>query len=413
MKYLLLLLMLFQPPEGKQLASIFESNARLNLWHGSVRSGKTIGSMFRWLDFVNNAPPGDLLMTGKTLTTLKRNILRPLSDLTGEDYFAGISKKEIQMLGRRVYVEGANDESAVGKIQGMTLAGHYGDEVSLWPESYWQMGLSRLSVKDAKFFGTTNPDNPHHYLKTDVLDRTEELDLTDFHFVLDDNPFLDPVFVDALKREYTGLWHLRYVQGLWVVAEGAIYDMFDADVHVVDPGEIPEKIVRYWIGCDYGTTNPTVFLLLGQDKTGMLYVIDEYRWDSKEQGRQKTDSEYSRDFQKWNGKIRYSNVFVPPDATSFALQMHRDGIPRIATPDNTVIDGIRNVATVFSNDLIRISKKCPGLIRELQGYMWDAKAQETGIDKPIKQDDHGPDALRYIIRMIRQYWQPYLGRRAA
>src|SRR5690606_4293976 len=137
--------------------------------------------------------------------------------------------------------------------RGMTLAGAYGDEVTLWPESFFTMLLSRLSVPGAQFFGTTNPDSPGHWLKKRYLDRADELSLRRFRFTLADNPALDPAYVEALKREYTGLWYRRYILGEWVAAEGAIYDMFDPDRHVAR--ELPE-ILHWWVGVDYGTTNP-------------------------------------------------------------------------------------------------------------------------------------------------------------
>src|SRR5690606_17299071 len=139
---------------------------------------------------------------------------------------------------------------AVTKIQGLTLVGAMGDELSLTPESFFTMILSRLSVRGAKLFGTTNPDAPAHWLKRKFLARAGELDLATWHFTLEDNPALDPAYVAALKREYTGLWYKRYIQGLWVQAEGAIYDMFDPDRHVVST--LP-TLVQHWVGVDYGT----------------------------------------------------------------------------------------------------------------------------------------------------------------
>lgn len=416
MIYLLIILMSILPPSGKQLASIVESDARLNLWHGSVRSGKTVASVIRWLDYVRQAPPGDLLMTGKTQTTLKRNVLLPMSELMGCDYTEGLSTKQISILGRRVYVEGANDERSMGKIQGMTLAGHYGDEITLWPESYWKMSLSRISVEGAKFFGTMNPEGPYHYIKQDYIDRQDELDIKTFHLTISDNPHLSPAYVESLKKEYTGLWRRRYIDGLWVKAEGAIYDMFEdnpgqSGSHTVSKDNVDySNIIRYWVGVDYGTVNPTVFLLLGQHKDGTIYVLKEYRWDSKRQGRQKTDSQYASDFKRWIGKINYSNVYIDPSAVSFALELRNQGVKRVHKADNTVLDGIRNVSTLLSNGLLKIVKEeCPGLIKEMSGYVWDEKAAERGEDKPMKVDDHGPDALRYPVRMIFPgYCKPYV-----
>ena len=150
--------------------SIALSDARLNIWDGAVRSGKTVSSLLAWLYFVTQAPPGPLLMAGKTVTTLKRNILDTLSDMLGErDFKVRLSAREAVLFGRKVYLAGASDARAEGKLRGMTLAGAYGDELTLWPRSFFQMLLSRLSIEGARFYGTTNPDSSRHWLYTDYL----------------------------------------------------------------------------------------------------------------------------------------------------------------------------------------------------------------------------------------------------
>lgn len=385
---------LFSP---KGLRSITESTARLNVWHGAVRSSKTICSMVRWLEYVKSGPPGDLLMTGKTERTLKRNILDPLEQIIGRGFKYNRGTGEAKLLNRRIYIAGANDERSEGKIRGLTLAGAYGDELSLWPETFFKMLLSRLSVPGAKLFGTTNPDSPYHWLKTDYIDNSE-LDLKSWHFELEDNPNLDQAYIDSLKKEYTGLWYKRFISGLWVLAEGAIYDMWDDNVHAVDI--IPERFDRYYLGVDYATGNPTAFILIGQ--AGLkLYAIDEYYWDSARTGRQKTDAEYSADLKKFIEGRYPQAILVDPSAASFILQLRRDQVPGIRNADNSVLDGIRNVASFISGSRFFVyKKKCPNLLKEFAGYVWDPKAQKKGEDKPIKTNDHALDATRYVVNTI-------------
>jgi len=380
------------------LSSILESTARINLWEGAVRSSKTICSIVRWLEYVKNGPPGDLLMTGKTERTLKRNILDPLTEIVGARHFKynrGIG--EAKLYGRRIYIAGANDERSEGKIRGMTLAGAYGDELTLWPESFFKMLLSRLSVPGAKFFGTTNPDSPYHWLKADYLDK-EGLNLRSWHFGLEDNPNLDPAYIEDLKREYTGLWYKRFILGLWVLAEGAVYDMWDDHIHAVDI--IPERFDRCFLGVDYGTSNPTVFLLIGEHNH-CLYAVDEYYWDSSKTGRQKTDEEYSGDLKKFIEGRWPQSIIIDPSAASFITQLRKDGAAGIRQADNEVLEGIRNVASFLSGKRLFVyRKKCPNLLKEFASYVWDPKAQKKGEDKPIKQNDHSLDSLRYVVQTV-------------
>lgn len=378
---------------AKQFDSIIKSVARLNIWEGSVRSGKTIASIIRWVEYIKTCSNGDLLMIGKTERTLKRNILDVIEDIVGTKNFRynrGLG--EVYIFNRKVYIAGANDERSEGKIRGMTLAGAYGDELTLWPESFFKMLLSRLSIKGAKLFGTTNPDSPYHWLKTEYIDNNN-IDIKVFHFELEDNLALDPEYVKELKKEYTGLWYKRFIQGLWVLAEGTVYDMFDEGKHVISEMPVCE---RYWISIDYGTNNPTVFLLQGQ-KSEIYYTLQEYYYDSRKTGHQKTDEEYAEDLKIFIGDKYITNIVVDPSASSFIAQLKKDGFYNVRKANNDVLDGIRHVSTLLSNGKYFIHESCKNLIKEKASYVWDAKAQQRGEDKPLKQNDHASDAERYGI----------------
>ena len=78
----------WEPLSPKGLASIRDSTRRLNIWHGAVRSSKTINSIIRFLEFIVTAPAGDILISGKTERTVYRNILRTIQDIVGQDQFS-------------------------------------------------------------------------------------------------------------------------------------------------------------------------------------------------------------------------------------------------------------------------------------------------------------------------------------
>src|SRR5690606_30937155 len=142
--------------------------------------------------------------------------------------------------------------------------------------------VDRCSVPGAKIFGDTNPDSPFHWLMKHYLSRADGRDVARWRFRLEDNPVLSPEYVERLKRLHVGMWYRRMVLGEWVAAEGAVYDMFDPARHVVDT--LP-AMRNYWVGIDYGTTNPTVAVLLGLGDDERLYVVREWRWDSVAKGR--------------------------------------------------------------------------------------------------------------------------------
>lgn len=420
------------PLVGKQAESVRLATARGNLWEGAVRSSKTVSSILAWLRYVRTGPPGPLLMVGKTERTLKRNIIDPIIEMVGPRrcrFRSGVG--EVDLFGRLIYTAGAHDESSADKIKGMTLAGAYGDELTTWPESFFTMLGTRLSVDGAQWFGTTNPAGPTHWLKRDYLDRaslhltregtivesaaSDRIDLRRFTFQLADNPTLSQTYVDALKREYVGLFYRRYVLGEWVLAEGAVYDMWDPDVHVVTWDQVP--VIRRWlgVGVDYGTVNPFDALLSGIGSDRRIYMVSEYRHDSRRARRQLTDPELAAGLRAWLAGVRYPTsrlvgvspevIHIDPSAASFKVQCYRDGMPA-ASANNSVLDGIRTVSALLAADKLRVvGADCPWLVEEMPGYSWDDKAAAKGEDAVVKVNDHSVDAKRYNLHSTRSRWR--------
>ncbi|MFJ9816171.1 PBSX family phage terminase large subunit [Streptomyces sp. NPDC101151] len=401
------------PLSDKQLASIRGATARINIWHGSVRSGKTIASLVCFLFLVRRAPAtGLIVIVGRSLQTIERNCLDVLQDPT----LFGDLAAEVRhtrgattavILGRVVHLVGAADARAEGRLRGMTAALAYADEITLLPAPFFRQLLARLSVPGAKLIGTTNPDSPRHWLRTDYLDRAGELDLADFHFKLADNPSLSAAYVAALAAEFTGLWRRRMILGEWVVAEGAIYDSYDEAQHVVD--ELP-PMRRYWVGIDYGTSNPFSALLLGAGDDDRLYVVSEWRHEARTTRRQMTDAAYSRAVRDWLAEQRVEPewTFVDPSAASYSTQLWADGHPGVARAVNDVLDGIRSVSVALDSGLLRIHRSCAGLLAELPNYVWSEEAAARGEDRPVKQDDHSVDALRYVLHSTAHEWRGLL-----
>jgi PBSX family phage terminase large subunit len=303
---------------------------------------------------------------------------------------------QLNILGRTIFFVGANDERAQKRIQGSTLALAYVDEITNIPQGFWQMLLSRLSVPGAQLFGTTNPDSPFHWLKENYLNR-DDLDLKSWQFRLEDNPSLEEHYVESLKKEYSGLWYKRYIEGQWVLAEGCVYDGFDEKYHVI---EAPPSQAKYFIvGVDYGTTNPTVFNLIGINTSVYpnYWLEVEHFYDSKKAGRQKTDTEHAEDLKRFIADRNVQTIYMDPSAASFKLECMRQGINQIHDAENSVIDGIRFTAQLIANGDFKVCRGCSNTIREFGSYVWDSKWSEKGEDKPIKAFDHSLDAIRYAL----------------
>ncbi len=415
----------------RQLASVRESTGTVNLWHGAIRSGKTIGSLLRWLMFVPAAPlGGQLVIVGRTRDSAWRNVIAPLQDpaITGaaaEHVVGNHGAPTVAILGRRVYVMGASDVKAELVLRGLTVAGAYVDEVTTIPEGFFTQLLGRMSVAGAKLFGTTNPDNPAHWLKRRFLDRLADLPhWRVWHFTMDDNPSLTADYVTQKRAEFTGLWYRRFILGEWVAAEGAIYDMWEPDRHVIPWATLPPMQRLLAVGTDYGTTNATAGILLGlaedaePDRTHRLYLVDEWRYDPANAINRLTDAQLSAGLREWMGgddllprghqRPPIEWVMVDPAAASFKVQLRADGVRNVTDADNDVTYGIRTMASLLGAGDLLVSDRCEGFVREVPGYSWDPKATEKGEDKPIKTADHSLDAARYAVASTETIWRPRL-----
>jgi PBSX family phage terminase large subunit len=416
------------PAQVRSIAGAL-TTPQIALWSGAVASGKTIASLVAFVILLARAPRhGLVVIVGRTLQTIERNVL---DVLMSPELFGPVAahvhhtkgSTTAVILGRTVHLVGASDARAEGRIRGATIALAYADEATLVPAAFWTMLLSRLRVEGAKLLATTNPDGPAHWLRRDYILRAADIGMRTWHFTLDDNPGLPAGFADRLRAQYVGLWYRRFILGDWCLAEGAVYDSFDETVHVTD--QLPPITRWLAVGVDYGTVNPFAGLLVGVGDDRRLHVVSEYRHDSRHARRQLTDAQYSAAVRTWLATVprpheitgadhqpargvRPERIYVDPSAASFLTQMWADGVPGVTAADNSVVDGIRAVSSLFALDRIRIHRSCAGLLAELPGYSWDDDAAARGEDKPVKTDDHSADALRYALYSSAWQWRPLL-----
>lgn len=380
-----------------QQDAFLNSTARINIFQGPVRAGKSFVALLRWIDFIMNGPEGALVICGRTDKTIKRNIIQPLQRLVGNALVYKIGIGEVHLYGRVMYVIGANDERAEGKIRGSEFAGALIDEATLIPESFFKMLLSRLSIPGACLFASTNPDSPYHWIKRDFIDRKDVLDVADFCFDIRDNPSLSEKYIQNLSAEYQGLWYQRYIEGKWVLADGAVFDFFDEKIHTI---ERPVAVADYYIvGIDYGTTNPCAFVLIGYAPGSYpnMWMEKEYYYDSRETLRQKSDYEYAVDLIEFIRGYNVKAIYIDPSAASFKQELYRNSVRHLVDAKNDVLPGIRYLGQLLTNGTYKICSYCVNSIKEYSNYLWDSKASERGLDVPIKKHDHAIDAQRYAL----------------
>jgi len=391
-----------------------EKDRPINILEGAVRSGKTWCLHPKALYCCDYPVGGRKVFTGVSKQSVFNNVLTDLFDLAGpKNYNYNRNTGQLKLYGTEWLVIGAKDEGSERYVRGLTVGVALCDELSLMPQSFFQMLLTRMSPEGARLYGTTNPDSPYHWLKTEFLDnvdlRARNLLWSD-HFTMADNPNLAPEFVEAQKRLYRGFFYKRFIEGQWIIAEGAIYkdswseellyDLVDEPIGLRGPGGHQQRI----IAVDYGTTNPMVFLDIYDDGR-LFWVTREYYWDSAVEMRQKTDAEYTEDLAQFIGPSRNAMVIIDPSAASFKAEMLKRDIWHVDA-DNDVNEGIRITSMVLNQRLVRFCRQtAPKTIQEMQTYSWDAKAAQRGEEKPMKIHDHGPDAFRYFAKSEVSYWR--------
>ena len=391
---------------------------------GAIRSGKTVAMSLGFVFWAMEKFDGqNFIMAGKTISSFKRNVLQNLKlMLTSRGYhwvyhLSGDipNMLEVTRKGRTnyFYIFGGKDEASQDLVQGITAAGAFFDEVALMPESFVNQATGRCSVAGSKFWFNCNPAGPTHWFKVNWIDKTKEKGLVYLHFTMDDNLSLDKAVKARYRGMYAGVFFLRYIKGMWAVAEGLIYTMCTRLNYYTDE-ERPiglKSIAQKYIAVDYGTANPCVFLEIWDDGEA-IWIDREYRWDSRsEESRrtgspQKTDAQYADDMEAFMGTEPEDQctIVVDPSAASFITELRNHGF-YVKPADNEVLDGIRAVATLLAQKNIMINRSCVGLKAEMQSYAWDEKAAERGEEKPVKQMDHGLDALRYFVKTILPSWR--------
>jgi PBSX family phage terminase large subunit len=374
------------------------------LCDGSVRSGKTLSMAVGFLLWSMERFQGErFALCGKTIESLRRNVTDQLPQwLEGIFQFQERrSENRITVTGmgkkNTYYLFGGKDESSYTLIQGLTLAGVLLDEVALMPRSFVEQAMARCSVAGSKFWFNCNPEGPEHWFYTEWVKQAKVRNILYLHFTMEDNLSLSEEIRQRYQRMYSGVFYDRYVLGLWVSAEGLVYDGFDPERHVLET--LPKTSGDYYVSVDYGTRNPTVFLLWQKAGDGRWVCLREYVWDGRQRQRQKTDGEYAEDMLLFLQGFYPRMVIIDPSAASFITELRQRGLP-VQTADNRVLDGIRNVSELLRDGTLLFSKNCTRTISEFRSYVWDENAASQGIDKPVKDHDHCMDAVRYFVTTV-------------
>lgn len=256
---------------------------------GSIRSGKTIACIIGFLTWSQEMFSGQsFILAGKTMGALKKNVVRPMQQILeawgwSYTYIRSGTDARIEIGSNTYYLYGANTEASQDALQGLTAAGAYADEAALFPQSFIDQMIGRCSVDGWKVWMNCNPEGPHAYIKEEFIDKAKEKKVYRLHFMMDDNLTLSAQRKEAYKRSWSpgSVFYKRFILGLWVAADGLIYQQFADNVkqYLIDENWLKENEIIYaTIGVDFGGTKSAHSFTLTGFTRGykQVVVLDEY-----------------------------------------------------------------------------------------------------------------------------------------
>lgn len=342
------------------------------------------------------------VILGNTRETIRRNVLLPMVSIYGSGRISNIrTDNSCTMFGQQVFILGADNEAHVNRLRGASIKYCYGDEITTWNQGVFDMLKSRLDKPYSVFDGTCNPEGPQHWFKA-FLD--SDADIYQQAYCIDDNPYLDPAFVENLKREYSGtVLYDRYIRGLWVAAEGAIYRQFNDHPERYIISDLPDqRITRAVIGVDFGGgTSAHAFCCTGFTTGGAVVVLDEYH---EQQALEPTKLE--RDFVDFvrRCQMRWLVTDVWCDSAEQTLinglraaaARERIGVNIGNAQKRPINDRIRATCLLMGAGRFYISADCTETIDALKSALWDGRKQteDVRLDDGTTNID-SLDALEY------------------
>ncbi len=387
---------LSKPPENFPLFTLLD---------GAVRSGKTLNIIQKIpqiFEFVGNEYLK--VFSGYSRNSVKNNVILELKPFI-ENYLGGkvrynnsSGELDIKLFGKsyNCYVIGGGKSDSVNSIQGGTWDFWYANELPKHNYGFYNMALSRLTPDNARAFADSNPESSNHWLYQEKIKpylKGEGKDVFEYwHFTMLDNANLSKIFISNQEKLYKGAFKKRKIDGLWVIADGLVYDTFSRDKHSIHKAMLLDKIkkneiIEFFLGIDWGWNHPTACLLLGSSVNGTCYVIDELystkldfegviSWINQKQ------NEYGKFFS-------YANCDNARPEQNEKLRRYTNLIIYEEKPK--VDDSIALVRSLINYDKLIVSKKCLHTLDEFEVYSYDGSKE----DVPLKINDDCMDALRY------------------
>lgn len=364
---------------------------------GSIRSGKTIACIIGFLTWSQEMFEGEsFILAGKTMGALKKNVVRPMLQILeawgwSYTYIRSGTDARIEIGSNVYYLYGANTEAAQDALQGLTAAGAYLDEAALFPRSFVDQAIGRCSVDGWKVWMNCNPEGPHAYIKEEFIDKATEKRVYRLHFVMDDNLTLSVDRKEAYRRAWSpgSVFYKRFILGLWVAADGLIYQQFADNVkqYLVDPKWMEENEIIYaTIGVDFGGTKSAHSFTLTGFTRGykQVVVLDEY-YCKKRINPKQLQEDFIDFVRRAQSKYKVYEAYCDSAEQTLIAGLEMACVQaRVGIEIKNAIKGSINDRIAFYNSLIaqnrwKVMKHCKHIIEAFENACYDDKKKNMDI----------------------------------
>lgn len=384
---------LYNPKQIKAL----KSEARILVLHGAKRAGKTYILIIKFLLHVKKFRNMGykFIIGGASASSIQANILDDMAMLLGKEIKLD-QHKNFELFGNTIMVRHGMNSDAWKTVRGFTSYGFFCNEGTALHDRFIKECISRCSGEGARIFIDTNPENPSHTVKTDYVDKAGQLledgslNIEEISFRLEDNIFLDPKYIESIKLSTpSGMFYKRDIEGIWVNAQGVVYQDFDESINIVKDIPVDETILEYIGGIDWGFEHFGSIGVLAYTDKGNYYVLEETTEKQK----------YVEEF--WVPKALYYQekykgiIFFADTARPEYINLFLDNNIEVFNANKSVVPGIETVASLFKTRKLFILESASERAKyEISNYVW---ADKIGKEEPIKKDDDFLDMLRYAI----------------
>lgn len=370
---------------------------------GAVRSGKTIAMTLSFVIWaMTNFDKTNFAICGKTVGSAERNILKPfmqLEDLMYKLSYRIASRCLTIRCGDKenyIYFFGGKDESSSTLIQGITIAGVLFDEVALMPRSFVEQAMARtLSYKDAKTWFNCNPASPNHWFYKEWI-ISDKKNVKHLHFVMTDNPTMGEEQLAKAETKFQGIFYDRYIRGLWVTAEGAIYKIFTehkSDYIISKEQAKKESFKHLLIGLDFGGNK-------SQHSITLTGITADYRLFTLKSNNMTATNTTTDDLFKFVHNFVIKSILewgeIEGIYADSAEQVYINSlrnmikVPIYNSIKSTIIDRIRtDLALMSAKRRFIVEGECQPLVEFYQNAVWDDKSSD---DKRLDDGSYSVDA---------------------